>query len=119
MTNSTLTARARAAFLTEGCDPVATPDELLPRRERGKPLRVKLGLDPTSPDLHVGHAVVLRLLQRFVDDGHDVTLLIGDSTARIGDPSGRNSLRPPLTAEQIRGNKRTSARAGRQVVGLA
>jgi tyrosyl-tRNA synthetase len=74
---------------------------------------VKLGLDPTSPDLHIGHAVVLRKLQQFVERGHEVTLLIGDFTARIGDPSGRNTLRPPLTDEAIEANMRTyAAQAG-------
>ena len=107
-------ARERALALTEGCDHVESLNELVQRIERGKPLRVYLGLDPTSPDLHVGHAVVLRLLQRFVDDGHDVILLIGDFTARIGDPSGRNALRPPLSDEQIRANMQTyAAQAGK------
>jgi tyrosyl-tRNA synthetase len=109
-----LTPRERAAYLTDGCDHVETLPELAARLERGRPLRVKLGLDPTSPDLHIGHAVVLRLLQRFVEDGHDVTLLIGDSTARIGDPSGRNALRPPLSDEQIAANMQTyAAQAGK------
>ena len=107
-------ARDRALALTEGCDHVESLSELVQRIERGKPLRVYLGLDPTSPDLHVGHAVVLRLLQRFVDDGHDVILLIGDFTARIGDPSGRNALRPPLSDEQIQANMQTyAAQAGK------
>ena len=107
-------ARERALALVDGCDHVETLKELTERIERGKPLRVYLGLDPTSPDLHVGHAVVLRLLQRFVDDGHDVILLIGDFTARIGDPSGRNALRPPLSDEQIVANMQTyAAQAGR------
>src|SRR5665213_678760 len=107
-------ARERALALVEGCDHVETLAELTARLERGRPLRVYLGLDPTSPDLHVGHAVVLRLLQRFVDDGHDVILLIGDFTARIGDPSGRNALRPPLTDEQIEANMQTyAAQAGK------
>jgi tyrosyl-tRNA synthetase len=111
---STLSARERAELLTDGCDHVETLGELAQRLERGRPLRVYLGLDPTSPDLHIGHAVVLRLLQRFVDDGHDVILLIGDFTARIGDPSGRNALRPPLTDEQIGTNMRTyAAQAGK------
>ena len=70
-----------------------TVDELAARLAAGKPLNVKLGLDPTSPDLHIGHAVVLRKLQQFVDAGHRVTLLIGDFTARIGDPTGRNAMR--------------------------
>ncbi len=108
-----MTPRERAEFLTDGCDHVETLGELAQRLARGHPLRVYLGLDPTSPDLHVGHAVVLRLLQRFVDDGHDVILLIGDFTARIGDPSGRNALRPPLSDEQIGANMRTyAAQAG-------
>ena len=107
-------ARERAEFLTDGCDHVETLAELAQRIERGRPLRVYLGLDPTSPDLHLGHAVVLRLLQRFVDDGHDVILLIGDFTARIGDPSGRNALRPPLSDEQIDANMKTyAAQAGK------
>jgi tyrosyl-tRNA synthetase len=109
-----MTARERAEMLTDGCDHVETLAELTARIERGRPLRVYLGLDPTSPDLHIGHAVVLRLLQRFVEDGHDVILLIGDFTARIGDPSGRNALRPPLGDEQIAANMRTyAAQAGR------
>jgi len=112
--STTLSPRERARFLTDGCDHVETLDELAERLALGRPLRVYLGLDPTSPDLHVGHAVVLRLLQRFVDDGHDVILLIGDFTARIGDPSGRNALRPPLSDEQIDANMRTyAAQAGK------
>ena len=108
------TPRERAEFLTDGCDHVETLAELTKRIETGRPLRVYLGLDPTSPDLHIGHAVVLRLLQRFVEDGHDVILLIGDFTARIGDPSGRNVLRPPLGDEQIASNMRTyAAQAGK------
>jgi tyrosyl-tRNA synthetase len=107
-------ARERALALVDGCDHVETLNELTERIERGQPLRVYLGLDPTSPDLHIGHAVVLRLLQRFVDDGHDVILLIGDFTARIGDPSGRNALRPPLSDEQIEANMQTyAAQAGK------
>jgi tyrosyl-tRNA synthetase len=107
-------SRERAALLTDGCDHVETVAELAERLDEGRPLRVYLGLDPTSPDLHLGHAVVLRLLQRFVADGHDVTLLIGDFTARIGDPSGRNALRPPLSDEQIDANMRTyAAQAGK------
>jgi tyrosyl-tRNA synthetase len=112
--STTRTARERAEFLTDGCDHVESLSELTARLEQGRPLRVYLGLDPTSPDLHIGHAVVLRLLQRFVEDGHDVILLIGDFTARIGDPSGRNVLRPALGDEQIEANMRTyAAQAGK------
>jgi tyrosyl-tRNA synthetase len=107
-------ARERAEFLVDGAEHVESVRELAERLERGRPLRVYLGLDPTSPDLHLGHAVVLRLLQRFVDDGHDVILLIGDFTARIGDPSGRNALRPALSDEQIDANMKTyAAQAGK------
>ena len=74
---------------------------------RGRPLRVKLGVDPTAPDLHLGHAVPLRKLRQFQDLGHTVVLIIGDFTALIGDPSGRNSTRPPLTREQIDANAAT------------
>jgi len=73
----------------------------------GKPLRVKLGLDPTAPDIHLGHTVVLRKLRQFQDLGHKAVLIIGDYTARIGDPSGQNATRPMLTDEQIKANART------------
>ena len=68
----------------------------------GKPLRIKLGLDPTAPDIHIGHTVVLNKMRQLQDLGHQVIFLIGDFTTLIGDPSGRNSTRPPLTPEQIK-----------------
>src|SRR2546423_2717364 len=106
--------REHMTLLTDGCEHVEVQAELEERLRDGIPLRVKLGLDPTSPDLHIGHAVVLRKLQNFVDLGHDATLLIGNFTARIGDPSGRNALRPPLTNEAIDVNMRTfAAQAGK------
>ena len=92
-------------------------DELLPEAEwlaklarseaRGQPLRIKLGLDPTAPDLHIGHTVVLNKMRQLQDLGHNVIFLIGDFTSTIGDPSGRNSTRPPLTREQIEANAQT------------
>jgi tyrosyl-tRNA synthetase len=110
----TTTMTTNAATLADGCDHVETAGELAVRLGRGKPLRVKLGLDPTSPDLHIGHAVVLRKLQQFVAGGHDVTLLIGDFTARIGDPTGRNAMRPPLSDAEIEANMQTyAAQAGK------
>jgi tyrosyl-tRNA synthetase len=72
-----------------------------------RPLRVKLGIDPTAPDIHLGHAVVLRKLRQFQDDGHRVVLIVGDYTARVGDPSGRSSLRPMLSEEKIEANAQT------------
>ena len=82
-------------------------DGLRKKLEKGKPLTIKLGVDPTSPDLHIGHAVPLRKLRQFQDLGHNVTLIIGDGTALIGDPSGRNSTRPQLTKEQVDKNAET------------
>src|ERR1700689_246906 len=76
-------------------------------REKDRPLRVKLGIDPTAPDIHLGHAVVLCKLREFQDSGHVVVLIIGDYTARIGDPSGRSALRPMLSMEEIEANAAT------------
>src|SRR5580692_7950151 len=76
-------------------------------REACRPLRVKLGIDPTAPDIHLGHAVVLGKLREFQDAGHLVVLIVGDYTARVGDPSGRSSLRPMLSAEEIEANATT------------
>src|SRR5450432_1098913 len=73
----------------------------------GRPLRIKAGFDPTAPDLHLGHAVLLRKMKHFQDLGHTVIFLVGDSTAMIGDPSGRNATRPPLTREEIQANTET------------
>ena len=85
-----------------------TPLEAMKKKlDRGTPLNIKLGVDPTSPDLHIGHAVPLRKLRQFQDLGHAVTLIIGDGTAMIGDPSGRDTTRPQLSAEQIDANART------------
>lgn len=111
-------AREAARAFADGCDHVETLDELTARIAIGKKLNVKLGLDPTTPDLHIGHAVVLRKLQQFVDAGHNVTLLIGDFTARIGDPTGRNTMRPPLTDEAIESNMVTYATQAGKVLDL-
>lgn len=82
-------------------------ERLAGRLEAGRPLRVKLGMDPSSADLHLGHSVVLLKLRRFLELGHVPIFLVGDFTARIGDPSGRNKTRPPLDVEQVRENART------------
>ena len=104
---TTLTPKEAAALLAEGCDHVTTLEELERRLAAGQRLRVKFGIDPTGSELHLGHAVVLHKMQQFVELGHHVMLLIGDYTARIGDPSGRNESRPPLTGEQIDANMQT------------
>jgi len=85
----------------------ALAEKLQIARTEGRPLRVKLGIDPTAPDIHLGHAVVLRKLREFQDDGHRVVLIVGDYTARVGDPSGRSSLRPMLSEEEIEANAQT------------
>jgi tyrosyl-tRNA synthetase len=82
-------------------------ERLIRRAKEGRPLRVKAGFDPTAPDLHVGHTVLLRKMKHFQDLGHQVIFLIGDSTAMIGDPTGRNATRPPLTREEIEANTET------------
>jgi len=82
-------------------------DRIILRAKQGRPLRVKAGFDPTAPDLHLGHTVLLRKMKHFQDLGHRVIFLIGDSTAMIGDPTGRNATRPPLTREEIEANTET------------
>jgi tyrosyl-tRNA synthetase len=100
-------SRELFAHLRERAVQIHVEDHLRARIERGEKLRVKLGLDPTAPDLHVGHLVVLDMLRAFQEDGHTVVVIIGDYTGMIGDPSGRSETRPMLTAEQITGNAET------------
>lgn len=99
------------AYIRKGAAEVIREGELRTKLEKsrasGKPLRVKLGMDPTAPDLHLGHTVVLRKLKHFQDLGHTVIFLIGDFTGMIGDPTGRSATRPPLTREQIEQNAET------------
>src|ERR1700679_1500990 len=99
------------AYLKKGTAEIVKESELRSKLERslasGKPLRVKAGFDPTAPDLHLGHTVLLRKLKHFQDLGHTVIFLIGDSTALIGDPTGRNVTRKPLTPAEIATNAET------------
>src|SRR5437660_8295634 len=99
------------AYLKKGSSEIIRETELRAKLEKsratGRPLRVKLGMDPTAPDLHLGHTVVLRKLKHFQDLGHTVIFLIGDFTGMIGDPTGRSATRPPLTREQIEQNAET------------
>jgi tyrosyl-tRNA synthetase len=99
------------ALVKRGCDELLIEAEFAQKLARsaatGKPLRCKLGLDPTAPDIHLGHTVVLNKLRQLQDLGHTVIFLIGDFTSLIGDPSGRNTTRPPLTREQIDANAKT------------
>ncbi len=104
-------ARRALEVALRGCDELLIEQDFLRKLARseatGVPLRIKLGLDPTAPDLHLGHTVVLNKMRQLQDLGHTVIFLIGDFTAMIGDPSGRNATRPPLTREQIETNART------------
>ena len=103
--------RHAMAVTQRGCDELLPEAEWLAKLARseatGVPLRIKLGLDPTAPDIHIGHTVVLNKMRQLQDLGHTVIFLIGDFTSMIGDPSGRNSTRPPLTREQIEANAQT------------
>ena len=90
--------------IRRGCEELIVEDELLRKLATGRKLRVKLGLDPTAPDLHLGHTVVINKLRHFQELGHQVQFLIGDFTGMIGDPTGKNQTRPPLTREQILAN---------------
>jgi tyrosyl-tRNA synthetase len=98
---------AQLAELQRGTQEVLVVDELVRKLRRGKPLRIKAGFDPTAPDLHLGHTVLLNKMRQFQQFGHEVTFLIGDFTGMIGDPTGRNVTRPPLTPEAIQANART------------
>jgi tyrosyl-tRNA synthetase len=107
----TMTIDEQLEFLKKGTVDFVREDDLRKKLERsektGKPLRVKLGLDPTAPDIHIGHTVVIRKLKAFQDLGHTVIFLIGDFTGMIGDPSGKNVTRPPLSREEINANAET------------
>lgn len=94
-------------IIKSGTQAVIPEDDLIKKLESGKKLRIKLGMDPTSPDLHLGHAVVLSKLRQFQDLGHEVIFLIGNFTARIGDPTGKSKTRPPLSEQEIEDNTRT------------
>lgn len=94
-------------LVTRGAEEVISGDDLLERLGGGKPLRIKLGVDPTAPDIHLGHTVVINKLKQFQDCGHHVMFLLGDFTASIGDPSGRNVMRKPMTSEEIAANAKT------------
>lgn len=95
------------AQLRRGTEEILVESELQERLEKGQPMRIKAGFDPTAPDLHLGHTVLINKLRQFQDLGHEVIFLIGDFTGRIGDPTGKNSTRPPLTEEDVQKNAET------------
>ena len=106
-----MTPEEQLAIFRQGADELLVESEVLEKLKRAfllnKPLRIKLGLDPTAPDIHIGHTVVLNKMRQMQDLGHQVIFLIGDFTTMIGDPSGRNTTRPPLSREQIKANAET------------
>ncbi|MFM1955642.1 MAG: Tyrosine--tRNA ligase [Pseudomonadota bacterium] len=97
------------ALIKRGSDELLIESELVEKLKTGKPLRVKAGFDPTAPDLHLGHTVLLNKLRQFQELGHQVLFLIGDFTGMIGDPTGKSATRPPLTAEQVQENAKSYA----------
>ena len=103
----TIDIEHQLAVFRRGADELLVEAEVAAKLGRGAPLRIKLGLDPTAPDIHLGHTVVLNKMRQMQDLGHQVIFLIGDFTSMIGDPSGRNATRPPLTREQIEANAKT------------
>ncbi len=103
------TAAAAFALIARGADEILKREELEARLAPGRPLRIKAGFDPTAPDLHIGHTVLLNKMRQFQDLGHQVIFLIGDFTGMIGDPSGKNATRKPLTREDVAANARTYA----------
>src|SRR5690606_29602622 len=98
---------AQLAEIARGTQEILTTADLVRKLDQGRPLIVKAGFDPTAPDLHLGHTVLLNKMRQFQQFGHEVIFLIGDFTGRIGDPSGRNATRPPLTSEDVEANART------------
>ena len=106
-----LTLDEQIQYLLKGMAEIIREEDLRQRlsdaAKQGRPLRVKVGFDPTAPDLHLGHTVILRKMKHFQDLGHTVIFMIGDATSLIGDPTGRNLTRPPMTREQIEANAET------------
>ena len=103
------TLQANLDIIRRGADEVLIEAELVAKLQENRPLRVKAGFDPTAPDLHLGHTVVLTKMRQLQDMGHHIMFLIGDFTGMIGDPSGKNTTRPPLTPEQVQANAKTYA----------
>lgn len=95
------------AEIKRGVDELIPEEELIAKLKENRPLRIKLGADPTAPDIHLGHTVILNKLRTFQELGHEVTFLIGDFTGMVGNPTGKNVTRPPLTREQVLANAET------------
>ena len=102
-----LPAEEQLALIQRGTHEIISEEDLLKKLKENRPLKIKAGFDPTAPDLHLGHTVLINKLKTFQDLGHDVTFLIGDYTAMIGDPTGKSATRPPLSREQVLENAKT------------
>ena len=109
MTSNSVSIEQSLAVIKRGSDELLIESELVEKLKTGRPLRVKAGFDPTAPDLHLGHTVLLNKLRQFQELGHQVLFLIGDFTGMIGDPTGKSATRPPLTAEQVQENAKSYA----------
>ncbi|MBO1516814.1 tyrosine--tRNA ligase [Psychrobacter halodurans] len=109
MTTQTHTLEEQLALIQRGTQEILSEEDLVAKLKLDRPLRIKAGFDPTAPDLHLGHTVLINKLKHFQDLGHEIYFLIGDYTAKIGDPSGKNTTRPPLSDEQIKINAQTYA----------
>ena len=109
MTSNSVSIEQSLALIKRGSDELLIESELVEKLKTGRPLRVKAGFDPTAPDLHLGHTVLLNKLRQFQELGHQVLFLIGDFTGMIGDPTGKSATRPPLTAEQVQENAKSYA----------
>lgn len=107
MRSSTNQANEQLKIIKRGCQELLVEEEVIQKLVRDHPLRIKAGFDPTAPDLHLGHTVLLNKLRQFQDLGHHVLFLIGDFTGMIGDPSGKNTTRPPLTREEVTENAKS------------
>lgn len=94
-------------LIRRGAEEILVEQDLIRKLKRGKPLRVKAGFDPTAPDLHLGHTVLINKLKQFQDLGHEILFLIGDFTGMIGDPTGKSQTRPPLTQAEVEENARS------------
>src|SRR3990167_4595954 len=102
-----MSAKEALAIIQRGADEIIQEEALLERFQSGVPLRIKMGIDPTAADLHFGHTVLINKLRQFQELGHEVLFLIGDFTGMIGDPTGKNSTRPPLSRDEVIENART------------
>ena len=107
MMSNFLPAEEQLALIQRGTHEIISEEDLLKKLKENRPLKIKAGFDPTAPDLHLGHTVLINKLKTFQDLGHDVTFLIGDYTAMIGDPTGKSATRPPLSREQVLENAKT------------